>query len=107
MLTASGHAVATAADGLAGTISFRANPVDLVLVDMMMPHSGLGTIRVLRSQFPRLKVIAMSGGGSHRLDYARSLGAHCTLAKPFNAEQLATAVASTLAVASTAPDTKN
>lgn len=97
MLIAGGHKVVTADDGLTGANLFRAAPTDLVLTDMVMPHGGLLVIRVLREQFPALKVIAMSGGGSHRLDYARSLGAQRTLAKPFTAEQLAAAIAETLA----------
>lgn len=96
MLAEAGHSVTTAADGLAGAVQFRASPSDLILVDMVMPHSGLMTIRALVSQFPGLKVIAMSGGGSHRLDYARNLGAHRTLAKPFTSEQLESAIAATL-----------
>ena len=103
MLVASGHAATTASDGLEGAKLFRANPVDLVLVDMVMPHSGLMMIRVLRSQYPSLRVIAMSGAGSHRFGYARDLGAFRTLAKPFTPEQLAAAIADTLAAAPAPP----
>ena len=70
ILTASGHQVLTANDGMAGLQLFRAEPTDLVFVDMMMPHSGLGAIRVLRSQFPNLRIIAMSGGGAHQIGRA-------------------------------------
>ena len=98
ILTAAGHAVAAAADGLEGANLFRAAPCDLVLTDMVMPHAGLMAIRVLREQYPGVRVIAMTGAGAHRLDYARSLGAGATLAKPFTPEQLAAAVATALAV---------
>lgn len=104
LLTAAGHTVVTADDGMAGAQLYRANPTDLILTDMVMPHSGLGTIRVLRSQFPDLRVIAMSGGGAHRLGYARDLGARCTLAKPFTLEQLAAAIAETLAAPPVPPE---
>jgi len=104
MLTDAGHTMHSAADdGLTGAQLFRSSPTGLVLTDMMMPHGGLAAIRVLREQFPTLKIIAMSGGGAHRFDYARMLGARATLAKPFTPAQLATAIADTLAAASVCP----
>ena len=103
-LTAGGHVVTTASDGLDGARLFRARPTDLIITDMMMPHGGLAVIRVLREQFHHLRIIAMTGGGSHRLDYARSLGASRTLAKPFTPEQLASAIAGALAAAPSRAD---
>jgi DNA-binding NtrC family response regulator len=103
-LATAGHEVALAANGFDGANAYRAKPADLVLVDMVMPHSGLALIQVLRSQFPNLKVIAMSGGSPRRLRHARELGAYRTLAKPFSPEELATAIADTLA-ANPAPPT--
>lgn len=97
MLAMSGHAVTVAADGFEGMQLYRADTPDLVIMDMLMPHSGLAAIRVLRSQFPDVRVIAMSGGGSRKLGYARELGACCTLTKPFSPQQLADAVAEALA----------
>jgi CheY-like chemotaxis protein len=96
MLAAGGHSVKKAADGLEGAQLYREGPTDLILTDIVMPHSGLTTIRVLRDQFPGVKIIAMSGGGAHRLDYARSSGAACTLRKPFSTEQLAAAISEAL-----------
>jgi CheY-like chemotaxis protein len=58
----------------------------------MMPYGGLPTIRVLRGDYPNLKIIAMSGGGQPRLDIAGRLGANRTLAKPFSAQQLIAAI---------------
>ena len=96
MLTVMGHEVTTAGDGLEGANKYRAHPTDLILTDIMMPHSGLATIRVLKEQYPGLQVIAMSGGGAHRLDYAKSVGAHSTLNKPFSPDALAAAIAEAL-----------
>ncbi len=104
MLTACGHTVIAAADGLEGTRLFRAGPCELLITDLMMPHSGLATIRVLCSQHPELRVIAMSGGGTHRLDYARSLGARRTLVKPFTRQEINAAIAETLAPDSVKPE---
>jgi CheY-like chemotaxis protein len=103
MLETDGHRVSVARDGFEGANSYRAQRPDLVFVDMVMPHNGLTLIRVLRNQFSGLKVIAMSGGGAHRLAFARDLGVHRTLAKPFTAEQLATAIADTFACGSEQP----
>ncbi len=96
MLASTGHVVETAPDGFEGTQLYRASPSDLILMDMMMPHSGLSAIRVLRSEFPKLKVIAMSGG-SRLLAYAKDVGAVTTLMKPFTPGQLAEAIAAALA----------
>jgi CheY-like chemotaxis protein len=97
MVTELGHTVVGAPNGFEGLKLFRAAPADLILTDMMMPYSGLATIRILREEFPRLGIIAMSGGAEHRLDYARSLGAHAALTKPFSPSQLAAAIAEVLA----------
>jgi CheY-like chemotaxis protein len=103
MLAAGGHTVTTAEDGQKGAMAFRAQPTDLVITDLVMPRGGLLAIRVLREQFPDVKMIAMSGSSSHRLDYARALGAYRTLAKPFTPEQMYTAIAETLASGSAPP----
>jgi DNA-binding NtrC family response regulator len=97
MLAASGHAAVGAANGFDALNAFRAAPTDLILTDMVMPYGGLATIQLVHEQFPQVGIIGMSGGGTHRLDYARSLGAHLTLEKPFTAEQLEAAIAEVLA----------
>lgn len=98
MLADAGHTAEAAANGFEGLKLVRAAPVELILTDMMMPYSGLATIRILREEFPQLRIIAMSGGAEHRLDYARSLGAHAALTKPFSPEQLAAAIGEVLTV---------
>ena len=60
------------------------------------PHGGLPTIRVLRSEFPSLPIIAMSGNPKH-LEVAGAIGANRILPKPFSVEQLATAVSEAIA----------
>jgi CheY-like chemotaxis protein len=96
-LVASGHFVTSADNGFNAAKLYRESPTDLVLTDLMMPHGGLKVISVLRSQYPELRVIAMSGASNHRLDYAVALGANRTLAKPFTPEQLGVAISETLA----------
>jgi DNA-binding NtrC family response regulator len=72
-------------------------PSDVVITDMVMPYGGLATIRLLRNESPNVGIIAMSGGGAFRLDYARGMGAHTTLKKPFTVEELTIAIADALA----------
>ena len=103
MLREAGHVAVAAINGMEGLKQIRATPADLILTDMMMPYGGLETIRIVRQEFPRLGIVAMSGGGTHRLDYARSLGAHRTLTKPFTAGQLSTAIAEVSALMAEPP----
>jgi CheY-like chemotaxis protein len=94
-----GHVVTTAGNGFDAARIYREAPTDIILTDLVMPQGGLSVIQVLRSQFPGVAVIAMSGGGSQRLDYAHTVGAHRTLSKPFTTGQLAAAIAESLAAA--------
>lgn len=77
--------------------------VDLVITDILMPDGdGLEVITELKHAQPSVRVIAMSGGGNHLraaecLKFARGLGAHGTLMKPFNREQLLELVTQQLA----------
>ena len=104
MLIDGGHVVTTAADGFEGYQRFRANPADLVFVDMMMPYGGLAVIHELHQQYPGVRIIAMSGGPTFRLGIARDLGVGHTLVKPFTPEQLADVVAAELATAPPPPN---
>lgn len=96
MLTEAGHTAVAASNGFDALANCRISPPDLILTDIMMPYDGLTTIRILRREFPKLGIIAMSGGGVFRLDYAHILGAHRMLTKPFTGEQLTKAIAEVL-----------
>jgi CheY-like chemotaxis protein len=72
-------------------------PVDIVITDIMMPvKEGLETIRAIRRDFPLVKIIAMSGGGSlgtlQYLEIAKALGASCIVQKPFSRTTLLAAI---------------
>lgn len=98
-LTAAGHSVATAPDGEKAGPMFRAEPFDLIITDMIMPdREGIETIMALHRDFPRVGVIAMSGGLRSRnyLNAAKHLGAHRVLTKPFTAAQLHESIAAVL-----------
>ncbi|MDB6168394.1 MAG: Signal transduction response regulator, receiver domain [Verrucomicrobia bacterium] len=91
-LIQAGHTVAQARDGEEGVRLFHAEPVDLVITDLVMPRrEGIETMLALHRARPDLPIIAMSGGpvrSSLYLDLAARLGACHTLAKPFATETL-------------------
>ncbi len=70
----------------------REQPCDLVITDIFMPNQdGIETIIHLKAEFPELKIVAMSGGGSiGSLDYlqqAEELGADRTFTKPLDTDK--------------------
>lgn len=81
----------------------RSRPADVLITDIFMPdQDGLETIQQFRSEFPQVKIIAMSGGGDmlRNVSYlfsARELGAVQVLRKPFEREALLDVVRQTLA----------
>ena len=88
MLQRNGHEVEVAPDGHTALAVFRENPADLVVTDIAMAGgSGYDTIRGLRSDFPDVPIIAVTGGGvlgrEPYLEVAERLGAVRTLCKPF------------------------
>jgi CheY-like chemotaxis protein len=93
-----GHQVSAAPDGKAGVARAAERAPDLVITDLIMPEKeGLETILELRAQHPRIRIIAMSGGGrlsnEDYLHLASRFGATGTLAKPFTREELKEALA--------------
>ena len=87
MLEESGFDVLDAENGARGIAVLEAEPVDLVITDILMPEKeGIETIREIRKGYPDVKVIAASGGGRvgnvEFLDLAKKLGAHEVLQKP-------------------------
>src|SRR5674536_246785 len=64
MLEKAGHEVEIALNGREGMELFKKNIPDLLVTDIIMPEmEGLETIFALRSKYPKLKIIAISGGG--------------------------------------------
>lgn len=77
----------------------RLDPVDLVITDLFMPDTdGLEVIYQFRHEFPDVKILAVSGGGSRGLieilSVAKKMGAHGSLMKPFGPDELLSAVSS-------------
>ena len=87
VLEREGHEVTVAPDGKQGVLKYRRNPVDLIIMDILMPEQeGLEAIMELKRDFHEVKIIAISGGGQIRAeDYliiAKNMGAMRTLSKP-------------------------
>jgi two-component system, chemotaxis family, chemotaxis protein CheY len=103
VLERAGYTVLEAPDGEVGTRMYREHRADLIITDIIMPEKeGLETIMELRKDFPDIKIIAISGGGSAMsgtacLNLARKLGAAVTLNKPLEFKQLLDSVRSLLA----------
>ncbi len=84
-----GYRVYTAANGLEALDVLRDTPVDLVILDIMMPHmDGLETIRRIR-QTSTVPIIVLSALGeeSDKIQ-ALNLGADDYLTKPFGVGEL-------------------
>jgi YesN/AraC family two-component response regulator len=103
MLQRSGYEVSEAVNGKQGLRLFYEHPADLIITDILMPiMPGSRLISILRKDFPDLKIIAMSGGGSmyrsgSYLKLASDLGAQRILEKPFLQKELVEAIEDTLA----------
>ena len=91
------YEVLVASDGKAALKLHSANPVDLIITDIVMPEKdGLEIIMEFRRRFPAVKVIAISGGGrieaNEYLNIAKVLGVTRTFSKPFELRELLAAV---------------
>ena len=98
-LKPAGYEVILAADGREGVERYRTSPADLVITDLYMPNQdGSETIRELRSCFPEVAIIAMSGrpDTGTMLSLAQNVAAVGILPKPFVADELSAAVARAL-----------
>lgn len=98
-LEEAGYRVLSAESGQHGLRLLPNQEVDVILVDIFMPDmDGLELIQLIRKTRPASKIIAISGGSGERnyLDTAKYLGAHDTLKKPLNLQELLDAVASQL-----------
>jgi CheY-like chemotaxis protein len=87
----------------AGLTAMRESPVDLVIIDVILPGmDGVAAIKIMRREFPDVRIIAISGGGNFGLNSylpeaistnaylagCKAAGANGTLAKPFETAEL-------------------
>lgn len=67
--------------------------IDLLVTDIFMPDKdGLELIREVQKKYSSIKIIAMSGVGNHYLKVAKSFGASYVLNKPFEIDELKSAI---------------
>lgn len=88
-LLSDGYEVFTAQDGLQAVETFSSNPVDLILMDVMMPNlDGFASCQRIR-QFSNVPIIMLTAKGEEQ-DRVRGLdmGADDYLVKPFSATEL-------------------
>ncbi|MGH9668127.1 MAG: hybrid sensor histidine kinase/response regulator, partial [Bryobacteraceae bacterium] len=94
LLQEAGYRVAEATDGEQAVRLQREHPADMVITDLAMPErKGIETIQSLRSEFPDLRIIAISGAlaGSYPA-IAHHLGAEAVFNKPLDLDALLSAV---------------
>ena len=88
-----GHQVVEADSGKVGLAQFKVSPPDVVMTDIIMPDmDGNELIGKLRELDPKVKIVAVSGGGRVRnlgvLQVAQKFGADRVLSKPFRKDDV-------------------
>ena len=89
VLEGAGYAVEGTANATSAMAAHRREPADVLLTDIFMPDTdGLECMRMFRKQWPAVRIIAMSGGGTvvrgNYLQSAEFAGADGVLQKPFD-----------------------
>jgi DNA-binding NtrC family response regulator len=105
-LESAGYSVASGNNGKYGIEQCSMSPADLVITDLFMPNKeGIETIIELHRDFPRVKVIAVSGktDAGPLFFAARRLGAVRTLPKPFQPREILALVEQVLSDADVPP----
>ncbi len=102
IISLAGYTVVTAMNAQEAMDRQQNEPSEIVITDIVMPgRNGLELIAKLRSEFPEVKIIAISGGGvgssQSYLSIAEAMGAVRTFAKPFDPDQLIRAIEELLA----------
>jgi len=88
-LTAAGFAVTTAADGIEGLERFRSDPVDLVLLDIMLPRmDGYEVCRQIRRTSTVPVVMLTARGDTMDVVVGLEAGADDYVRKPFDLPEL-------------------
>ena len=88
-LGAAGFVVTTAADGVEGLERFRAEPADLVLLDVMLPRlDGLDVCRAIRRESTTPVVMLTARGDTIDVVVGLEAGADDYIRKPFEMPEL-------------------
>ncbi len=87
------YEIEEAENGIEGLEMARKYDIDLVITDIIMPvMEGLELIMHLKRDFPKIKIIAISGGKPYYLYMAKKLGIEKIFTKPLNLHQFLDAV---------------
>lgn len=100
ILEKEGYRVIEAENGREGLALYQKHPVDLVIMDLLMPDTdGLEATLQLTREYVDAKVIAMTGAQGDRnfLEVAKLFGARRTFEKPFDITKLVQVVKEELA----------
>ncbi|MGZ3647759.1 MAG: response regulator [Syntrophales bacterium] len=88
ILKMSGHGVDGAYDGIEAVNRLQENSYDIVITDARMPGmDGVEVCKFLKSQFPDVYIVGMSGC-LRSLKELKDAGAHVCLSKPFNMNEV-------------------
>ncbi|PZN99309.1 MAG: hypothetical protein DCF28_13185 [Alphaproteobacteria bacterium] len=102
LLLSSGHELFEAADGDEALRVAAAVPIDLIVLDMLMPNKdGIETIQAVKRDHPDTRILAISSGGrmdgATLLKLASAFGADETMLKPLRLATFAVIVDALLA----------
>jgi CheY-like chemotaxis protein len=113
VLERAGYSVRTTGEAAEALAELRRSVADVLITDIIMPKiNGVEAIESIRREFPAVRIIAISGGGnfgitayqptaittSAYLAAAERAGAHYVLTKPFESNDLLSAVERVLGV---------
>ena len=89
-----GHTVVEADSADAGLAIMEANPVEILVVDLIMPtHSGLWMIERVRQRWPSTPIIVESGAHDDaKIQSAKRYGVIAFVPKPFGREMIHQAI---------------
>jgi CheY-like chemotaxis protein len=103
VLEVAGYEARVATSGELGIAEFKRAPADVIITDIIMPKlNGVQVINALRKEFPKVPIVAISGGGmfgssgfkpnaittSAYLAASNKAGANAVLPKPFETHEL-------------------
>lgn len=99
LLHGSDYAITEADDGNRAMRIIKSIPIDLVVLDILMPDmDGLEVIRSVKQSHPHIRILAISAGGRRAgamsyLETAKIFGADEVMAKPLRLSTFASTVA--------------
>ncbi len=93
--------VESAENGVGAIQATSAHQPDLILMDIVMPEmDGLSALRLLHAKNPdsRVAMVSSLGGSGSHAEEAFRLGAVQVIGKPYDAEQIASLIASEISL---------